>query len=61
MRYRYFYDNQGTIVANSTYKKICYATGMNDSIGYIDTDQNIDITQYRVDLTTKTLVEIANT
>lgn len=60
MNYRYFYTDQGLIVGHSRYKTICFATGQNDSVGYIDTDQAVDPAQYCVDLESLSLVPIAN-
>lgn len=57
MKYRYYYDAQGTIIGFTKYKTQCYAVGVGDSIGYIDSDTEVDRTQYKVDLTTLTLVE----
>ncbi len=54
--YRYFYNTQGHIVGESTYKVFCLITSQCDSIGYIDSETKIDRNQYHVDLTTLTLV-----
>jgi hypothetical protein len=56
MKYRYFYTDQGEIVGYSTYTTICFSTGMNDSVGYLDHDQEIEAADYQVDLTTQTLI-----
>jgi hypothetical protein len=58
MNYRYFYTDTGEIVGYSRYKHVCFSLGMNDSTGYIDTDQEVDIAQYRIDLENLTLVPI---
>ena len=59
MNYRYFYTATGEIVGFSRYKNIIFTQGMNDSVGYIDTDQEIDISQYRIDLESLTLVLVS--
>lgn len=56
MKYRYFYNSQGHIVGFTQYKVVCYAEGVADSTGYIDSDNQINIANYEVDLTTQTLV-----
>ena len=58
MNYRYFYTESGEIVGHSVYKTICFAIGMNDSVGYIDTDLCVDVAQYRVDQSALSLVPI---
>jgi hypothetical protein len=58
MNYRYFYTDTGQIIGYSRYKHICFTLGMDDSVGYIDTDQEIDISQYRIDLESLALVPI---
>lgn len=56
MKYRYFYNSQGTIVGFTQYKVVCYAGGVANSIGYIDSNDQVNIADYTVDLTTQTLV-----
>jgi hypothetical protein len=58
MNYRYFYTDTGEIVGYSRYKHFCFAQGMNESTGYIDTNQEIDTDQYRIDLESLALVPI---
>ena len=56
MNYRYYYNAQGTIVGFTQYKIVCYAGGVADSTGYIDSQSKINISDYSVDLTTLALV-----
>ena len=56
MNYRYYYNAQGTIIGFTQYKTVCYAGGVNDSVGYIDSTEQINFDDYHVDLTTLTLV-----
>jgi len=58
MKYRYYYNAQGIIIGFTQYKNICLSQGIGDSTGYIDSDERITIEDYRVDLTTQTLVDV---
>jgi hypothetical protein len=56
MNYRYFYNNTGDIVGFASYKSVCLFVEQADSVGHIDSQDKINIDDYRVDLTTQTLV-----
>jgi hypothetical protein len=56
MKYRYYYNAQGTIIGFTEYKTECYAGGVNNSTGYIDSEVRINTDDYTVDLTTFALV-----
>jgi hypothetical protein len=58
MKYRYFYNAQGTILGYGEYRKVCFQTGIVDSVGYIDTDSPVDIDAFVVDIETQTLISI---
>jgi hypothetical protein len=56
MKYRYFYAEDGHIVGTAQSVSRIFATAMNKSVGYIDSDQSVSVEQYCVDPKTKTLV-----
>jgi hypothetical protein len=56
MMYRYFYTATGEIQGVTTYRSQCRVVSCCDSVGYIDSDQQVSTEQYRVDTDTKTLV-----
>ena len=53
---RYFYKQDGTIVGFTEYKTECLVGQMCGAAAHIDVDQKVDYDQYKVDLTTKSLV-----
>lgn len=55
---RYFSDESGTLLAKAQFNTTCYFAY---STIYVDDPRDLDLEQYRLDLATKTLVEIANT
>jgi hypothetical protein len=58
MNYRYFYNDTGTILGFSRFKRTCWTIGMVNSVGYVDSDQLVDIDTHRVDIESQTLVAI---
>jgi hypothetical protein len=60
MNYRYFYNTTGDIVGFASYKSVCLFVEQSDSQGHIDSQDKVDISQYKVDLTTLTLVSISD-
>ena len=55
MNYRYFYNSQGRIIGFSEYRTQCLVASVIKSIGYIDSEEKINIKDYHIDLTTLTL------
>jgi hypothetical protein len=53
---RYFYNNSGEIIGFCHYSQQCLTISIQDSVGYLDHDQEIEIENYQVDLTTQTLI-----
>lgn len=57
MKFRYFYNSSnGAIASKTRYTGVCILTNNNGIETYIDSDDDIDISQYQVDLVTQTLV-----
>lgn len=55
---RYYYDQTGLILGKTFYRRMCMMEGISNSVGYIDSEQEVDMNLYKVDLSTLTLVPI---
>lgn len=54
--YRYFYNTQGELVSRVQYNNSCSVLSVCNISDYIDLEQKVQLSDYRVDLATKTLV-----
>jgi hypothetical protein len=58
IKYRYFYNETGTIVGYAKYKHVCFQSSIDNSTTYVETDNLVDIDAFRVDIESQTLVPI---